>query len=170
MIEYWLARSSQIHGAAHTWVLANGLVVNRYLCTYLFTAHIITPLHVLRFCAEPSGLLLLLDFVVLFSTFLIQCVAWEIPSKCSGGVLKDDALSNSLHDWIFLVSNILWTDPVILFLSTSGSAYPWPFSTFVVSCHWPPLLTSNFLFVVAWGSVCAPFLPKRLLCIRPPNP
>ena len=42
MIEKWLAHRSQIHGAAHKWVLANGLSVNRYLCTYLFTAHIIT--------------------------------------------------------------------------------------------------------------------------------
>ena len=49
MIEKWLARRSQIQGAAHKGEFANGMSVNRYLCTYLFTAHIITPLQVLPF-------------------------------------------------------------------------------------------------------------------------
>ena len=91
---------------AHKGAFANGLSVNRYLCTYLFTAHIITLSQVLLFCAKPSGLLLLLNFVVLFSTFPIQCVAREIIFECFDGVLTDDVLSNNLHSWIFLVSNI----------------------------------------------------------------
>ena len=44
MMEKWLAHRSQIHGAAHKGVFANGLSVNRYLCTYPFTAHIINRL------------------------------------------------------------------------------------------------------------------------------
>ena len=64
----------RIHSAAHTGVFSNGLFVNRYLCTYLFTAHIITPSQVLLFCAYSLGLFLLLNFAALFSTFLIQYV------------------------------------------------------------------------------------------------
>ena len=129
------------------------MAIKCYLYTYLFTAHVITPSQVLCFCAEPSGLLFFLDFVVLFLTFLIRCVVWEIFSECSSGVLKDDSL-------IFLASNIFWTAPGILCFSTSGSAYPWPLSALVVSCHWPPLLPLNCRFVVAWGADCVPFLPN----------
>ena len=111
---------------------------------------------------------MLLYFVVLFSTFLIQCVAWEIPSECSDGVLKDDALSNSLHNWIFLVPNIFWIALGIICLSTSEISYPWPLFALVVSCHWQPLLPYNYLFSMAWGDVCVPFLPKWLWCIPPP--
>ena len=118
----------------------------------------------------PSGLLLLLDFVVLFSTFLIQCVAWEIPSKCSDGVLKDDALSNSLHNWIFLVSNIFLISLGTICIPTNGRAYPRTLLDLVVSWHWRPLLPYNYLFVVTWGAVCVPFLPKWFWCIPPTWP
>ena len=38
------APQSQIHGADHKGVFANSMSVNRYLCTYLFTAHIINEI------------------------------------------------------------------------------------------------------------------------------
>ena len=136
----------------------------------LFTAHIITPSQVLLFCAYLLGLFLLLNFVFLFSTFLIQCVAWEIIFECFDGVLQDYALSNNLHSWISLVFNIFWTALGILGLSTSGSAYSLSLSALVVFCHLPPLLPFYYLFAMVWGAVCAPFLPKWSWCTPPPWP
>ena len=44
--------------------------------------------------------------------------------------------------------------------STGGSAYPLHFPALIVFCHLPPLLPYNYVFVMVWGAVCVPFLPK----------
>ena len=82
-------------------------------------------------------------------------------------MLLHDVLSNSQHNWAYLVASIFWVALDILCLWANGIVCPllWFFLVEFFNLWLPPPL--SYMFAVEWEAACAPTPQVWFECTRP---